>query len=98
VLVLVNITDKAVEAINGIRAKKSIPAEYSLRIGIKGAGCAGVSYLLGFDKPKQNDDRISIKGLDVLVEKKHALYLAGLTVDYQSIEGEEGFTFDSPTD
>lgn len=96
--VLVNITDQAIDAVNEIRKKKSIPAEYDLRIGIKGAGCAGVSYLLGFDKPKQNDDRIMIKGLEILVEKKHALYLAGLTVDYQNIEGEEGFTFDSTAD
>ena len=93
---LIEITDKAREQIQEIRKKKSIPEKYLLRIGIRGAGCAGTSYLLGFDLPKERDDRISVGETEILIDKKHALYLAGITLDYYQGDDEQGFVFQSP--
>jgi iron-sulfur cluster assembly protein len=93
---LLEITDEAAKAIHDIRTNKGIPEEYDLRVGIKGAGCAGVSFLLGFDKKKSSDDLMVINGINVLVDKKHAIYLAGVRVDYQNTNEATGFSFDSP--
>ena len=93
---LIEISDEAAKAIQDIRDNKGIPEEYDLRVGIKGAGCAGVSFLLGFDKPKTSDDQLSVNGINVLVDKKHAIYLAGVRVDYQNTNDATGFSFESP--
>ncbi len=66
--------------------------------GDQGAGCAGVSYLLGFDKQKSGDDLITVNGIKVLIDKKHALYLAGMRVSYQNTTEATGFSFESPGD
>ena len=94
---LIEITDEAARAIDDIRTNKGIPEEYDLRVGIKGAGCAGVSYLLGFDKQKSGDDLITVNGIKVLIDKKHALYLAGMKVSYQNTNEATGFSFENPS-
>ena len=81
-----------------IRKSKNVPDEYLLRVGIKGAGCAGISYLLGFDKKKSSDDVMNSNGLDILIEKKHAIYLAGMKVDFQDDTEEKGFIFQAHED
>lgn len=48
----INITPKALEEIKTIISTKNIPLEYALRVGVKGGGCGGVSYALGFDLKK----------------------------------------------
>lgn len=79
--------------------KKGIPKGYSLRIGIRGGtGCLGVNYLLGFDKKKEGDQQFKMDGISVLIEKKHTLFLLGLTVDYVTDEGRQGFTFFKETE
>ena len=77
-------------------AGKNIPPEYALRIGVKGGGCAGLGFLLGFDKPKTGDDIYSYKNLQILIEKKHTMYLLGLQVDYQNGDEATGFLFTNP--
>ena len=90
----VNLTSEAAEMVKSIMQKKGVPADYCLRIGIKGgAGCLGVNYLLGFDHIKEGDQKFDIEGIPVLIEKKHAMFLIGMTVDYVTNEGQQGFTF-----
>ena len=90
------ITAKAQEEIKTIMAHKNIPADYHLRVGVKGGGCGGMAYSLGFDKPKIGDEHFEIDGIPVLVEKKHVMFLMGMSVDF--FEGSEarGFTFIQP--
>ncbi|MGI9543230.1 MAG: HesB/IscA family protein [Cyclobacteriaceae bacterium] len=92
----VTLTDKAIAQIKAIRASKEIPEAYGLRIGVKGAGCAGVSYLLGFDTKKQNDSMYEIGGLTIFLAKKDTMYLIGLEVDYYEGAEATGFTFVNP--
>lgn len=96
--ILVNITPKAITRIKEIRKKKNIPEEYGLRIGIKGMGCAGTSYLLGFDKQKEKDDTYIVENIRVLIEKRHAIHLAGIKLDYYDGNGQAGFMFVNETD
>ena len=77
-------------------ASKQIPEEYGLRIGVKGAGCAGTSFLLGFDTKKENDSEYQIDDLTIYLAKKDTMYLIGLEIDYYQDTEAEGFTFVNP--
>jgi iron-sulfur cluster assembly protein len=52
----ISLTESAVKEIKNIISEKNIPAEYGLRVGVKGGGCSGLSYILGFDLQKENDN------------------------------------------
>jgi iron-sulfur cluster assembly protein len=95
-IVPVKITEKAESEIKNIMATKNIPTDYHLRVGVKGGGCGGMSYALGFDKPKTEDQLFEISGIPVLIEKRHLMFLMGMQIDF--FEGDEarGFTFINP--
>ncbi len=95
-IIPIKITPKAQAEIKNIMAHKNIPAEYHLRVGVKGGGCGGMAYALGFDKPKEEDQKFEISGIPVLIEKRHYMFLMGMEIDF--FEGDEarGFTFINP--
>ena len=76
--------------------KKNIPEGYGLRVGMRGGGCGGMSYMLGFDKSKEGDLTYELDGIPVMVEKKHTMYLIGLQVDFYEGSDAKGFTFVKP--
>jgi iron-sulfur cluster assembly protein len=90
------ITPKALSSIKAIMQQKTVsPDEYGLRIGVRGGGCGGASFFLGFDKAKAGDDTYMADDLLVFIEKKHVMYILGLEIDFE--EGEEsGFVFNNP--
>lgn len=94
----VKLTPKAKEEVQNILSNKKIPSDYYLRIGVKGGGC-GIGFLLGFDKPKSTDLVYQSDGLQILIDKKHLMYLIGLTVDFHNGDDARGFVFikDQPT-
>ncbi|MFD2203452.1 HesB/IscA family protein [Shivajiella indica] len=95
-LIPINITEKAEKEIKNIINTKNIPKDYFLRVGVKGGGCGGMSYLLGFDKPKDGDEQFEISGISVLIEKKHYMFLMGMEVDFYEGNDARGFTFVNP--
>ena len=72
--------------------------EKYLRGGVKGGGCSGFEYSLTVDHDyDDNKDTLSNQhGVDVVVDKKSALYLEGTTLDYYSDISKRGFKFDNP--
>lgn len=95
-LIPIDISAKAKEEIKNIMSHKNIPADYHLRVGVKGGGCGGMSYSLGFDKPKDGDEHFEIDGIPVLLEKKHVMFLMGMLVDFYEGSDARGFTFINP--
>lgn len=95
-LVPIKITEKAHDEIKNIIDHKNIPKGYALRIGIKGGGCGGISYALGFDQPRDGDQNYDIEGLAVLIEKKHIMFLMGMQVDFYEGNEARGFVFSNP--
>lgn len=92
----VSLTAGAVEQLNQIREQENIPGDYCLRVGVKGGGCSGFSYVLGFDLPAENDEVFEINGIRVVLNKAHAIYLLGMEVDFVNGLQNRGFTFNNP--
>lgn len=96
ITVPVKLTEGAVRQLKLIRSTEQISPENGLRIGVKGGGCSGFSYFLGFDAPKENDDIFEIDGLKVFMQKSHAIYLLGMEIDYVDGLNNRGFSFNNP--
>lgn len=93
----VTITPRAAQEIRKIKSENNIPETHALRLGIKGGGCSGMSYVLAFDeKPRQGDKVFSIEGLTVHVDAKSLFYLSGTTLDFSDGLNGRGFVFNNP--
>lgn len=90
------LTEDAVIQLNQIRIQENVPADYCLRVGVKGGGCSGFSYVIGFDRTNDGDELYEIGGLRVVMNKAHAIYLLGIEVDFHNGLDNRGFTFDNP--
>ncbi|CAL1517311.1 iron-sulfur cluster assembly accessory protein [Chitinophaga sp. MM2321] len=66
-----------------------------LRVGVKGGGCAGVAYMLGFDARMEDDDLFEVSGIPVIMKKAHGIYLMGMEIDYQETPDARGFVFNN---
>jgi iron-sulfur cluster assembly protein len=94
----VTLTSRAVVEVKTIMAQKNISTEdYGLRVGIKGGGCSGASFLLGFDKAKSGDEAYFLDSFYVFIEKKHVMYILGIEIDFETGENGTGFVFNNPT-
>ncbi len=87
------ITEQAKEEILVIKNTKGIPEDYHLRIGVRGGGCSGVDYFVGFDTEKETDKSYELEGFKVLIEKKDFMHLIGVSLDFVEHEDERGFEF-----
>ncbi|MEM6327292.1 MAG: iron-sulfur cluster assembly accessory protein [Bacteroidota bacterium] len=93
----VTLTDRAATEVRKIVANKQIPETLGLRVGVKGGGCSGMSYVLGFDKKREHDLSFEIAaGVTAFMDKRHGLYLMGTTVDYHDGLDARGFVFENP--
>lgn len=92
----VTFTEGAVKEIKKLKDQQEISEEFGLRIGVEGGGCAGLNYILGFDKKNDNDGEYYIDGIKVLMNPAHGLYLAGMEIDFQTGLDARGFTFNNP--
>jgi iron-sulfur cluster assembly protein len=86
----VTITSAAQQEVQKSLSIKGIPPDYHLRIGLRGGACSA-TYLLGFDKQSEHDDVFIQDSFKVLIDRRHLMYLIGLTLDFQ--EEGNGFTF-----
>ena len=92
----VHLTDQAADEIRKIMQTKDIPEGYGLRIGIRGGGCSGMSYILGFDRRRDYDQEFTIDEIPVYIDRRHGLYLMNTTIDYHDGLDARGFVFDNP--
>ncbi|OSZ78516.1 iron-sulfur cluster assembly accessory protein [Chitinophagaceae bacterium IBVUCB1] len=92
----VSLTAGAIEEIKRLMAAPDFDATQNLRIGVKGGGCSGMSYVLGFDAKEADDETYEIQGIPVLMKKAHGIYLFGMTVDFEDGLNARGFVFKNP--
>lgn len=92
----IKLTSGAVQELNRIRQEDGFDASQYLRIGVKGGGCSGLSYVLGFDAKMEDDDAFELEGIPVVMKKAHGIYLLGMEIDFQNGLNARGFTFSNP--
>ena len=92
----VSLTDGAIREIRRLMTAEQIPAHQGLRIGVKGGGCAGFSYVTAFDNPSASDQVFEVDGIRLLVDPLHELYLKGTVIDFEQGLNNRGFTYQNP--
>ena len=91
------ITTKAITEVKKIKASNTIADDFGLRLGVKGGGCSGMSYTLGFDASSRESDLIlDAEGVRVFIDAKSMFYLMGMTLDFSDGLMGKGFTFNNP--
>ena len=95
---VMNLTERAAERIRELIDGNSRPL-VGVRVGVKNAGCAGMSYTLDpVETPEKSDDLVSAHGVDVYVDPKAVMFLLGSTMDYEKSKLRSGFVFQNPNE
>ncbi|MFD2680181.1 HesB/IscA family protein [Bacillus seohaeanensis] len=77
--------------------KEHDEADALLRVAVKGGGCSGLSYGMGFESEVGEDDSLLEQhGIKVVVAKNDAAILNGTKIDYKQSMMGGGFTIDNP--
>ena len=93
---IMSLTEAAAERITEIIEDSDQPV-IGLRVGIRNAGCAGVSYTMEYvAEPVAGDDHVSDRGVDVWVDPKATMYLLGTVMDFEQSKMSAAFTFKNP--
>jgi iron-sulfur cluster assembly protein len=94
----VRLTPKAIEMAKQALVRRGTP-DGSLRLGVRGGGCSGVSYAIEFsDKVRPRDQLFDFDGLRVVVDPKSLVYLRGSVLDYEVQLMQHGFKFRNPNE
>lgn len=92
----ITLSTSAVAEIKRLVSEPGFDNSKNLRVGVKGGGCSGMTYILDFDARTDKDEVFEIDGILCLIDKSHTLYLAGMQVDWQGGLNSRGFTFNNP--
>ena len=94
----VHVTPKAAQQIKAQLARRSQSTpESGVRLGVKGGGCSGLSYVIEYcDAPRPKDRMFEVDGARVYVDPKSLIYLNGTTFDYVETFQQRGFKFVNP--
>ena len=79
-----------------VRRLMAEQAQAGLRLGIKGGGCSGLSYLLEFTEERDGDTVVEFDDIRVFLDRKSTIYLRGVTLDHQAGLDGRGFVFQNP--
>ena len=95
---MVQLTETAAREIKSIIDQQELDAEkIRLRVGVKGGGCSGFSYLLDLtETQKDTDETFDQHGVSIICDPKSLLYLNGTTVDFKDEVMGRGFVFNNP--
>jgi iron-sulfur cluster assembly protein len=94
---MISVTPKAVGEVKKLMQEQHPDQKMALRVGVKGGGCSGLSYILDFEEQPRPDDRIlEFHGIKVFMDPKSAIYLKGTELDFADGLMGTGFTFVNP--
>ncbi|MGC8624860.1 MAG: iron-sulfur cluster insertion protein ErpA [Phycisphaerae bacterium] len=91
------LTETAAKEIKNIIKEQGLSAQAALRVGVKGGGCSGFSYVLDLTEDTSDTDEImESQGIKVLADRKSYLYLNGTEIDFKNEVMGRGFVFKNP--
>jgi iron-sulfur cluster assembly protein len=94
----IHLTETAAREIKQIIEQQELDGDsICLRVGVKGGGCSGFSYLLDLtEQRRDNDETFDEHGINVVCDPKSYLYLNGTTIDFKDEVMGRGFVFNNP--
>ena len=92
---VVQLTDAAQQEVRRLLDEVG-DSSIGLRLGIKGGGCSGLTYVLDFTEHQDGDTIIEIGGFKVYLDRKSTIYLSGIELDHKSGLQGRGFVFHNP--
>lgn len=95
----INLSETAAREIKSIITQQGLPeAETKLRVGVKGGGCSGFTYMLDLteEPATESDEQLESNGIKILVDMKSYLYLNGVEIDFKDEVMGRGFVFKNP--
>lgn len=94
---MIKVTESAKKEVEKLLADRTDSAGAFIRVGVKGGGCSGLSYVLDFDTELRPDDKaFEDQGVKIVVDKKSFLYLVGTELDFSGGLNGKGFQFINP--
>jgi iron-sulfur cluster assembly protein len=96
---MITVSEKALQHVINLMMESNItPDSHHLRVGVKGGGCSGLSYVMDFDTTiESTDETVEIDGgLKVVIDRKSVLYLYGTELNYSDGLNGKGFQWENP--
>lgn len=91
----VQFTPGAIDELKRLASSQTQDKPY-LRVGVKGGGCSGMTYVLEYDEKQDADHLFEIEGIAVVINPAHEIYLLGMEVAFEGGLNSRGFTFNNP--
>jgi iron-sulfur cluster assembly accessory protein len=92
----VTFTNGAVSELKRLMNQSGFDQEKFLRVGVKGGGCSGMSYILDFDNKTEKDEYFEIDGVPCIINPAHSIYLLDMEINFEGGLNSRGFTFNNP--
>ena len=92
----VSFTSNAIDEISRLISEDGFDKQKFLRVGVKGGGCSGLTYVLGFDDKEDTDALFETDEVRFIMNKSHEIYLMGMEIDWHGGVNSRGFTFTNP--
>jgi iron-sulfur cluster assembly protein len=95
---MITISEDAMEHLVNLMMEEGItPDTHHLRVGVKGGGCSGLSYVMDFDTTiEPTDEIVDLDVLKVVIDRKSILYLFGTELQYSGGLNGKGFQWSNP--
>ena len=92
------LSEKAAHEIESIIEQQNLEKDaVCLRVGVKGGGCSGISYVLDLTETRRdNDEEWEQHGVRMICDPKSLLYLDGTEIDFRDEIMGRGFVFNNP--
>ncbi len=92
----VTFTRGAIAEIKRLMNQAGFDAEKFLRVGVKGGGCSGMSYILEFDAKTEKDDYFEVEQIPCIIDPAHSIYLLDMEINFEGGLNSRGFVFNNP--
>ena len=93
---VMRLTDAAASRIKSILSNADRPIA-GVRVGVKNAGCAGMSYTMEYAGAAQaTDEVVEDKGVRLFIDPKAVMFLLGTEMDFKVDKLSSGFVFNNP--
>jgi len=94
---VIRITETAQLELDRIVREEGESPNLGIRIGIKGGGCSGFSYVMKFENQAREFDRVfNDERTPIYIDAKSLVYLEGIEIDYETDILNRGFKFVNP--